>query len=467
MKRIILLCAILLGTICARSQTESILGDWYGELKAQGSQLRLVFHIKENNDILTATMDSPDQMAFDLPASKVTFEDQNLTISVPKFGIKYSGKLENDQIVGTFNQAGQELPMNLVRKKIEKKEAIQRQQTPQMPYPYYTEDITFENQAANAVLAGTLTLPSKEGKYPVVVFITGSGAQNRNEELMGHQPFLVISDYLTRHGIATLRFDDRGFAKSTGKMQGATSADFSEDVECAVNYLKTRKEIDQNKIGLIGHSEGGIIAPMLASRSKDIDFIVSLAGPGLRGDKLLLMQAEAISLASGISREMTDKTLEQNKNLFDLVLNSTDDQKLRNEIADHLQKRINNGEISVPEGMSKEDYIALNMQQIADPWMIAFIRTDPTVFLKETKCAYLAINGENDLQVPFKENLEIISQTLKANGNKDVTTKSFPKMNHLFQTCKTGLPSEYGTIEETISPEVLEYITQWILKQTK
>lgn len=465
-KQFFLLCAMLLMAMCANSQTNPIVGDWNGVLKFQGMQLRIVFHVQESDGNFSGTMDSPDQSAFGLPATSVKFDGQNLEISLVNMGIKYAGKLVNGEVEGTFSQAGYDAPMTLQTKPIEKVE-IQRAQTPHSPYPYYTEEVKFENPGANAVLAGTLSLPSKDGVFPVVVFISGSGQQDRDEDAMGHKPFLVISDYLARNGIASLRFDDRGMGASTGDPKGATSADFATDVESAIAYLKTRKEVDPHKIGLLGHSEGGLIAPMVASHSKDVAFIVSFAGPGMPGVDLILLQSKLILAASGASEELINQTLTENRNLFDLILSSTDDSKLGGEIEAYVRGQIDKGLAVVPQGIDKEQYIAMNVQQVADPWMVAFIRSEPSKFLEKTKCPYLAINGERDLQVSCKENLQIISESLKKARNKNVTIKSFPGLNHMFQTCNTGLPSEYATIDQTIAPEVLEYVTEWILKQTK
>ena len=276
---------------------QDITGDWNGSLKVQSMQLRLVFHVTKTDAGYSATMDSPDQGAKGIPMSKATFENSILTIEMAAAQIEYTGKLDStDMVVGTFKQAGQTFPLNLSRKSIEK-EVVKRPQEPTKPYPYYSEEINFENTKDKITLAGTLNLPKKEGKFPVVVLITGSGPQNRDEELMGHKPFLVLSDYLTRNGIGVLRFDDRGTFASKGNFAKATTNDFATDVESAVNYLKKRKEIDPKHIGLIGHSEGGIIAPMVAVKSKDVSFIVLMAGTAIPGSELLLLQQEAIGRA--------------------------------------------------------------------------------------------------------------------------------------------------------------------------
>jgi len=357
--------------------------------------------------------------------------------------------------------------MDLSKEKIEK-EKIVRSQEPTGPFPYYSEDVKFENNVDKISLAGTLTLPKKEGVFPVVILISGSGPQDRNEELMGHKPFLVLADHLTRKGIAVLRFDDRGTAESTGNFKTATSVDFARDVESAVKYLQTRKEINKKQIGLIGHSEGGIIAPMVAAASKDIHFIVLLAGTGIRGDQLLLLQQELIGKASGISDADLQKTKAINKGVFDIILKSNNDQSLKNELTTYLGRSMKDIPESVkPAGMNENDYVKLQVNQLTIPWMNYFIKYDPAPTLEKVRCPVLAINGEKDLQVPAKINLEAIGYALKKGGNKKVTTKILPGLNHLFQECTTGSPSEYAKIEQTFSPVALDEITNWILNQSR
>ncbi|UOK41713.1 MULTISPECIES: alpha/beta hydrolase family protein [Flavobacterium] len=465
MKPILTLFLSLITIITASAQ--DITGQWNGVLKVQGTQLRLVFHITKSGNGFTSTMDSPDQGATGIPTTSTSFENSKLKIEVTNARIEYSGEFKEGEIIGTFKQSGYEFPMNLSRKPIEK-ETIKRPQEPVTPYPYYTEDITFSNPKANISLAGTLSLPKKEGNFPVVILITGSGPQNRNEELLGHKPFLVISDYLTKNGIAVLRYDDRGIGQSKGDFKTATSADFATDVESAIAYLKTRKEINKKKIGLMGHSEGGLIAPMIASKSKDVDFIVLLAGTGIQGDKLLLLQQELIGKAAGASETDIQKTYQNNKKIFEMVIKSTDDEKLKSDVKQIIKEMLKNDPTAeIPSGMSEDEFISVQVEQITSPWMLYFLRFDPSTTLEIVKCPVLAVNGEKDLQVPAKVNLSAIENSLKKGGNKKVTVKEFPNLNHLFQECKTGSPSEYAEIEQTFSPVALEEITKWILNQTK
>ena len=453
--------------ISITTTAQDITGKWNGVLKVQGTQLRLVFNVTKSENTFTSTMDSPDQGANGIPVTKTTFENSKIKFEVANARIEYDGELKDNEIIGTFKQGGQEFPMNLSRKAIEK-ETIKRPQEPSKPYSYYSEDVTFQNPKANISLAGTLTLPKKEGVFPVVILITGSGPQNRDEELLGHKPFLVISDYLTKNGIAVLRYDDRGVGQSKGDFKTATTADFATDVESAITYLKTRKEINKKQIGLVGHSEGGLIAPMVASKSKDVSFIVLLAGTGIQGDKLLLLQQDLIAKANGASELDIKKSIQANANLFEMVVQSNDNQKLKADLTNKINEILKNDNSSeIPKGMTKDQYIALQVDQITSPWMEYFMKYNPVPALEKVKCAVLAVNGEKDLQVPPKENLSAIKNALAKGGNKNVTTIEFPNLNHLFQECKTGSPNEYASIEQTFSPKALAEITKWIKTQTK
>jgi len=459
---------LLIAFITSFSLTaQDITGQWNGVLKVQGTQLRLVFNVTKTNNGFSSTMDSPDQGAKGIPVTNTTFANSKIKFEVANARIEYNGELKGNEFVGTFKQGGQEFPMNLSRTTIEK-EVVKRPQEPSKPYPYYSEEVTFQNTKANISLSGTLTLPKKDGIFPVVILITGSGPQNRDEELLGHKPFLIISDYLTKNGIAVLRYDDRGVGQSNGDFKTATSADFATDVESAIIFLKTRKEINEKKIGLVGHSEGGLIAPMAASKSKDVSFIVLLAGTGIQGDKLLLLQQALIAKANGVSETDIKKSIEINSKLFEIVVKSDDNIKLKTDLTNSINEMLKNDtSAEIPNGMTKEDFVSMQVNQISSPWMQYFMKFNPATTLEKVKCPVLAVNGEKDLQVPPKENLTAIKNALTKGGNKNVTTIEFPNLNHLFQECKTGSPDEYATIEQTFSPTALYEITKWIKIQTK
>ena len=461
MKKNLLIIIFMTSTVLIFGQ--DITGDWYGALKVQSMQLRLVFHITKTDSAYKATMDSPDQGAKDIPMSKASFENNLLTLEMAAAYIKFNGKTDSTGAInGTFNQGGQSFPLTLTRKTIGKIE-LKRPQNPVLPYPYYSENVTFENTKEHFKLAGTLTLPAKEGKYPVVVLITGSGPQNRDEELMGHKPFLVLSDYLTRKGIGVLRYDDRGTFASKGNFAKSTTFDFATDVESAVSYLRTRKEIDQKHIGLIGHSEGGIIAPMVAVTDKNISFIVLMAGTGISGGDLLLLQQEAIGRASGMSEDKLKEETDINSGAFKIVDQYTDSATVLQKLTEYLNQKLKeNPKMVIPKGTNVDDFIHQQVVMVSSPWMLNFIKYNPAPTLEKVKCPVLAINGNKDLQVPSKVNLPAIENALKKGGNKKYTIKELPGLNHLFQECTTGLPKEYSEIEQTISPLALESMTNWI-----
>lgn len=455
MKKIFITFLILLFTM-STSFSQNIIGQWNGTLNTGYIKLRIVFHIEKSDNSYSATLDSPDQGANGLPVSSVAVEYDSIKLVINSIRGEYTGKIvSDDSISGIFTQMGHQIPLNLI-KGITTETKISRPQEPKPPFPYYSEEVKFVNKIDGDTLAGTLTLPSKDGKYPVVVMITGSGAQNRNEEVFGHKPFLVIADYLTRNGIGVLRYDDRGTAKSTGNFKTATTYDFSKDAEAAINYLRTRKDVNKRQIGLIGHSEGGIIAPMVAQKDKNIAFIVLLAGTGVAGDKLLLSQAKAIGKASGMSEEALDKAAEINKSAYELVKKTNDQDKLKEELKNHLGTEIKD-----------ENQLTMAIDQLTSPWFEYFLKYNPAPALEKIKIPVLALNGSKDLQVPAQENLPAIKSALERGGNKKYKIVEMEGLNHLFQECNTGSPTEYSKIEQTFSPKALKIIKDWIEARIK
>ena len=466
MKSITLL--ILFFTVSLVSFGQDISGQWLGTLTIGKAQLRIVFNISETNGRYTTTMDSPDQGAKDIPTTSTQFSNNQLIVKIDQLKASYTGKLNNNtQIEGTFTQAGQSFPLIIIKQENEAdKITINRPQEPVRPFPYYEEHVTFQNESAKITLAGTLTLPKKEGQFPVVVLISGSGPQDRNEALLGHKPFLVLADHLTKNGIGVLRYDDRGTAESTGDFKTATSSDFATDAEAAITYLKTREEINKEQIGLIGHSEGGLIAPMVAARSKDVDFIVLLAGPGIPGDELLLMQQRLIAKAGGATEEELKLAYKNNKGALDIIVNSTSQKQLKKDLKKYVASIIEKypEEEEIPEGMSEKKYIKAQVESLTTPWLTYFLKYNPKTSLSKVECPVLAVNGKKDLQVPAEANLRGIKSSIQKGGNTDVTVVAFDNLNHLFQNSETGSPDEYASIEETFSPLVLETISAWILK---
>lgn len=450
----------------ARSVAPAV-GNWEGALNAGAIELRFGFTIKTNAEgVLSGTVLSIDQGNAEIPISQGSFAKNEVKLSMPKVGATYTGTLneKGDEFTGTFQQGLNKLPLKL--KKVVSITVLNRPQEPKPPFPYKAEEVSYENTAAKVKLGGTLTIPPGKGPFPAVLLITGSGQQDRDESLLGHKPFLVLADSLTRRGLAVLRVDDRGVNKSTGDFLKSTTFDFADDTQAGVEYLKTRKEIDAKRIGLIGHSEGGIIAPIVASKTKDVAFIVLMAGTGLTGEEIIHMQGNMIAKSMGAQKKDLDRADELRRKMYALIKSEKPSQELVKKLEDLYT--VETAKLSEQEKkeMEKTGGGAAQRAQFATfayPWFKTFLIHDPRPVLAQVKCPVLAINGELDLQVPCKENLEAIRDALEKAGHKDHTIKSFPKLNHLFQTCTTGAPTEYGKIEETINPEVLKTMGDWIL----
>jgi uncharacterized protein len=451
------------------SDPNDIKGNWLGALSYSGIELHIIFRITADSaGKLNSTLDSPDQAAMNIPTDETSFQAGHLHVGVKSIGGSLDGDLSEDKgmISAKWSQGGASMPMDL--KRTDTVISYNRPQEPKPPFPYDAREVTYVNQDAGDTLAGTLTLPRAGGPVPVALLITGSGPQDRDEALMGHKPFFVLADYLTRRGIAVLRVDDRGVGKSTGKFKKATSLDFLSDVLAGVAYLKTLKEIDPHKIGLIGHSEGGMIAPMAAVKSSDVAFIVLMAGPGIPGDELLLSQQALIEKAEGLS----DDKIAQNERIQKQVLAVAKSSLDSAAAATKMRQIITDAAAQMSDSEKTElaytpELIEVGVQQTVSPWFRYFLAYDPRPTLEKVKCPVLAINGEKDLQVPPKEDLPAIAAALKKGGNEDATTKVLPGLNHLFQTAGTGSPSEYMKIEETISPAALSTMGDWIVAHTK
>jgi len=430
-------------------------GDWLGAMDTGTMKLRMVFHITNTGDGLTATLDVPDQGAKGIPATSITRSAQSILVAMKQMGAKFEGKLNSElsAIDGAWSQGGASLPLVLKRVKDTAQLERRRPQDPVPPYPYRSEDIEYPNNVAGIKLAATLTIPKGAGPFPAAVLITGSGPQDRDEALMGHKPFLVLSDYLTRRGIAVLRTDDRGVSKSGGTFATATTADFATDTEAGVNYLKTRAKVNPHKIGLIGHSEGGVIAPMVAARNPDIAFIVMMAGSGVPGYELIAEQTLLISEASGASHDAAEKNADDERAILAIVRQEKDEDVRRKKLREALAGKV------------PDTQMDMQIKQITSPWYRYFLAYDPAPALRKVKCPVLAIDGEKDLQVAPQQNLAAIRKALEEGGNKNIDVVELPGLNHLFQTAKTGMMSEYSEIEETIAPVALETMANWILKQ--
>jgi hypothetical protein len=444
-------------------QPAGIEGAWQGALQIGAIKLRLVFNVKGSGDARTATLDSIDQGAKDIPVDSVAEEMGTVRFTMNALMARFEGTLSDDgkRIVGKFEQAGQSLPLILER--TDRAFELNRPQEPKPPFPYESEEVRFANKAAGIELAGTLTLPMQELPSAAVVLISGSGAQDRDETLLGHKPFLVLADHLTRQGTAVLRVDDRGVGGSGGDPMTATTEDFAGDVLAAVEFLKNHDRIDAGRIGLVGHSEGGLIAPMAAARTNDVAFIVLLAGPGLPGDQIIYLQGELIGRAMGASEAQLKSSRALQEELFKAIQSETDGEVVKKAAALAIDKYIAAlPEAERTEAESSRPLIEQQLEMLELPWFRYFLSYDPRPALSKVRCPVLALTGEKDLQVPPDENLGEIEKAVRAGGNNRVTVLELPGLNHLFQTCTTGAPSEYGEIEETFSPSALSALSDWI-----
>lgn len=458
MKKLFLFSVCLFSVLPLLGQ--NIEGSWSGVLEAGPQKLRLNVTITKQDSSYTGTLASPDQN-FKIPFSTVGFNSHDLSFEIKQLGASYKGAIQGDTLIaGTFTQSGMSFPLSLTREQI----VINRPQEPKPPYPYKSENVTFSSKSADVTLAGTLTMPQQgAGKFPAVILVTGSGKQNRDEEVFDHKPFLVISDYLTRNGIAVLRYDDRGAGESTGNFATSTTGDFTEDALGAFDYLARRPEIDHGKIGILGHSEGGTIVFLAAAQQPKVAFVISLAGMAIKGDSLLVIQNRDVLLASGQPADMVEVYCTVLQKCFNVVNSQSNDYIVQNLEQIHSGVLAQNDGESLPKA-AQENLAAVLTAVTKSPWMRYFLSLDPTPYIKATKCHVLAINGNKDLQVDAKVNLTAIERNLKAVGNSRYTIREYEGLNHLFQHSATGLVAEYGQIEETISPEVLKDITEWILK---
>lgn len=433
------------------------IGIWAGPLTVGAVTMRLQMTIRrDSTGRLAGVMKSIDQGGVEAPAT-VEARGDTVSFAITEEGITYSGVMNasGDSIRGTFVQ-GQSLPLTFVRSLAAA--PTRRPQDPNPPFPYQTKDVTFAS-APGVRLAGTIDIPKGKGPFPTVIFVTGSGPQDRDEAGMGHRPFLVIADYLARHGIASLRYDDRGTAQSTGDFGSSTTADFATDAEAAVRFLKGMPKL-ASTIGILGHSEGGLIGPMIAARSRDVGFLVLLASPGVSDDSLSLLQIRAVDLAVGASSDRLNEALHVNRIIFAAVRDARDS-------ADAVRRiEAAKGDMLALIPQDRREAASREMDQstarLVSPWMRYFLKYDTRSALRRVHVPVLALGGSLDTQVPAAEDLAGIDAALKSAGNRDHRVVELPGLNHLFQTAKTGLPTEYASIDETIAPHVLEMITSWI-----
>ncbi len=459
---ILAFCAPIFAQPAAEMQWE---GSWEGALEVQGTKLRIGLNLTKKTDgTWLGTLDSPDQMAFDIPIDSVDTEGISLYAEQRQMKAAYIGAYNSTtkEIEGEWKQAGRAMPLNLRRST--KAAPPRRPQEPKAPFPYKSENVFFTNEKAGARLAGTLTYPSEGEKFSAVVLISGSGAQDRDENILGHKPFLVIADYLTRMGFAVLRYDDRGTGKSTGDFSTATTYDFVDDAAAAVAFLQKDKRIDKKRIGLIGHSEGGIVAPLLAVKNKSVAFVVLLAAPAESCKKVLLRQSRDIMLQNGATEALADKVEKINGALY----NALAEDKARTKTADEIYEAMRphlaalTAEEAEAVGMGNETLVRINISSVmSNEWFRVFLNIEPADYLKKLRTPTLVLNGGKDLQVsPI--NIGMMQDYLQAAKNKKFTCQLMPDLNHLFQTCDVCGLEEYGTLEETFAPAALKVMGDWL-----
>jgi pimeloyl-ACP methyl ester carboxylesterase len=440
-----------LSNAAVAAEPATFAGSWWGLLDLGLIKLHVAFRLRQDKSGWTGDVASPDQKPGWIPLSSVTVVGDTLKIEMTPLHASYEGKRgDKDKIKGTFTQ-GAALPLDLVRGDV----PVQRRpQQPKPPYPYASEDVTVPNSAAGLTLGCTLTHPDAP-KFPAVILITGSGPQDRDETIVGHKPFLLIADALARHGIGALRCDDRGVSRSTGNFAAATTLDFAGDVAAEVAWLRARHDVDSKHIGLIGHSEGGIIAPIVASRDTGVAFLVLLAGTGLRGDEILARQAGLVARSEGADAQHATEAEAAQRRVIAVVMSTKDDAAARAKLEPMIKAQ-------APE--LNEQQLSQQLRTMLSPWMRTFFALDPQPYLQKVKVPVLALNGARDVQVPL-ENLQAIKQALA--NDADVTVKPLPGLNHLFQTCQRCSIGEYAELEETMAPSALQLMVEWVERHTR
>ncbi len=454
----------------------SLAGRWHGAISLPNDQsLTIAVELTETEGGWTGTIDIPQQGAEGVMLESIAVAEAEVgfTIAGIPGAPRFEGSIEratpgDGRIVGRFSQGGMEMPFHLEQGGEPGQENVAsepgRPQDPIPPYPYDAREVRYPN--GELTLAGTVTVPHGDGPFPAALLISGSGTQDRDESLLGHRPFLVLADHLTRAGIAVLRVDDRGAGGSTGDPSTATSADYADDVEVSLAFLRDQPKIDPARVGLIGHSEGGLIAPMVASRNEGVAFVVLMAGTGVPGIEVIRLQMRRILEVSDVSEEHLETLCALQRRTLEAAVSDLADAEFRALVSDAVDTQI----AIMPEGERPSPEVAANLKetsatQARSPWFRYFLGYDPRPALRAATVPVLAINGELDLQVDADQNLSAIEQALAAGGNEDVSIVRLPRLNHLFQTAETGSPDAYGEIEETIAPLALDTISSWILER--
>lgn len=457
MRKILYLFIICVHFSCSHAQTFD--GSWKGEVEVSGQKLFLIFNLeKDSNNNWNGTFESPMQTSQKFVINQIRTKQDSIWIDVKNIGLVYAGFLDRDKDVmkGVMKQGGFESAMVLVRSENEQS-GLSRKQDVFPPYHYIEEQVSFKNIKGNAILTGTLTYPKNGGAFPAVVLVNGSGQQNRDSEVFGHRPFKVLADHLSKNGFAVLRYDDRGIGGSKGEVNLATTTDFASDANAAVDFLRQRKIVQSNKIGIIGHSEGALIAAMVAAENSNVNYIALLSGPVIKGDSLLILQSYALGKAGGLSVSQLDINKSNNRKLYNILLQDEPTQRL----AASLEKEL----VRQNSGNALTSDMKIKLSPMMSPWFRSFLRIDPGYYLKQVKVPIFASFGGKDVQVPANENIYAL-QRLHLQTT-DVTIKEYPNLNHLFQQAETGKIEEYFENSESFNEQLMDDLTKWLRQKTK
>lgn len=449
---------------------EALSGDWVGEMDFGGKQFRFLFHFEQSKSgRISGVFRAPDMSPAPMPMTDVRLKGRDIYLSIKTVG-SYRGKvsLKSGRMSGDWmGEDGNQLALDLKRSK--EKWTYDRPQTPKAPFSYQTREVEIPNKLGDNRLAGTLTVPKGRGPFAAVVLVSDFGPQDRDGTIHDHKPLAVIADYLAKKGIASLRYDDRGIGKSTGTYEFATTMDLATDAAAAFEFLKNQQTVDAGKVGIIGHGEGGLIAPIVADKRKGVAFMVLLAAPGVRGDQMLLMQNEALGRATGLDDAMLDLTRRFMSSVYKLLTQNPPDLKKAEEMWMEFEEKTKS--LPPEEGaklMELGGQLEWQLAQVKaqSPWLSWILAYDPGRVLAKVKVPVLVLNGEKDLQILADINLPIIKRHLLAAGNRQVEVEKMRGLNHLFQKAETGLPSEYALIEQTFSTSALKQIAGWLIKTT-
>jgi pimeloyl-ACP methyl ester carboxylesterase len=464
---------LLLFFIAHLSLGQTSITKWSGILNAGGRKVEMILNmLPDTNGTFKSSWDIPAQKVKALSSTKTEWKNSSLAIEIKWIAAGFTGELSEDgkKITGNWGQAGQQFPL-VLEPYVEGKNipVVEKPQTPKAPFSYESREFVYQGAKTKLTYGATLTYPKEGGKHPFIVLITGSGAQDRDEAIFDHKPFAVLADFLTKNGFAVMRVDDRGVGKSNGVFQASTTGDFALDVEEHLNFAKQLPEVDSTKMGLLGHSEGGLIAPMVAARNKSVAFVILMAGPGVDIPELMAAQNEMVLKSVGVSTEAIQAYLPLYKGLMKTINEASSKSEATSKSTELVQdwftktdKTIVKNTTNISSEADIKTFVNPFVESLSTKWWKYFISYRPAPALEKLQIPVLAMNGSADIQVPAEANLKGIQAALKKAGNKRLTLKKFDGLNHMFQKCKACTVAEYGDLETTIEPEVLSYLQNWL-----